>query len=318
MLKVSVCRDMAKCRELWQRFQPEECVFDLWMVRSCFARHYDHPAEFYLAEENGETAGMLPLSWIEETGRYGFFPGELWKGRTWLEQNRITASGPAVAKALLESVPGPMQLRYILPGCEARTLQAGEGECGGVDEIGYLFSPGEYQYSFDLYLNAFSTRSRKKLAREQASLEAHGIRYRFDHFPDIEKLFQMNLAGFGSHSYFHDRRFLNSFLSLAEHLTARGLLRITTLLIGNEVAAVDMGALWKSVYTVLAGGTNPEFPGAAKIINFQHIKWACRERLSLVDFLCGDFGWKRRFRLQPRPLYMIDSPAAARPGEKTC
>jgi CelD/BcsL family acetyltransferase involved in cellulose biosynthesis len=73
---------------------------------------------------------------------------------------------------------------------------------------------------------------------------------------------------------------------------------------------VDVGALWKNTYTVLAGGTDPDFPGVAKLINFHHIQWACRQRLDLVDFLCGDFNWKSRFRLHPRPLYKICSPAA--------
>ena len=140
-------------------------------------------------------------------------------------------------------------------------------------------------------------------------IETRGLRYRFDHYPDVGKLFQMNIGSFREKSYFYDRRFLKSFEDLACWLKAQGLLRITTLLIGDEVAAVDIGAVWNGCYTVLAGGTNPDFPGAAKIINFQHLEWACRQKIALVDFLCGDFGWKSRFHLQPRPLYLIDTSA---------
>ena len=50
-------------------------------VRSCFAKYYDHLPEFYIAEEDGDIVGMLPLSWVEEAGRYSFFPGELWQGK---------------------------------------------------------------------------------------------------------------------------------------------------------------------------------------------------------------------------------------------
>ena len=56
---------------------------------------------------------------------------------------------------------------------------------------------------------------------------------------------------------------------------------------------------------MLAGGTNHEFPGVAKLINFHHLEIACHQRFDSVDFLCGDFGWKRRFRLVARPLYQI-------------
>ncbi len=66
-----------------------------------------------------------------------------------------------------------------------------------------------------------------------------------------------------------------------------------------------MGAVWNNTYTVLAGGTHRDFRGVAKLINFHHLDWACENRLDSVDFLCGDFGWKRRFHLTARPLYKI-------------
>jgi CelD/BcsL family acetyltransferase involved in cellulose biosynthesis len=47
----------------------------------------------------------------------------------------------------------------------------------------------------------------------------------------------------------------------------------------------------------------------AKLINFHHLEIACRERFDSVDFLCGDFGWKQRFRLVARPLYEFTLPA---------
>jgi len=309
MLKVSICRDLDKCRELWERLWPQECLFDLWAVRYCFAKYYAHLPEFYIAEKDSKIVGMLPLSWIEETQRYSFFPGELWQGKTWLEQNKIVSFIPAAAKALLEHVSRPIHLRYLLSGyLSGLSPVNGENECV-LDETGYLFIPARYDYVFDRYMEEFSTRSRKKLIRELNPIEARGISYRFDHFPDMEKLFEMNLCSFKEYSYFYDRRFLRSFEALAVWLKARRMLRITTLLLGEEAVAVDMGAVWNSQYTVLAGGTNPEFPGVAKIINFQHLKQACIEKFALVDFLCGDFGWKNLFHLQPRPLYLIDTSA---------
>lgn len=309
MFKVSICRDLEKCRELWERLWPRECLFDLWAVRDCFAKNYGHLPEFYVAEKDGRIVGMLPLSWIEETQRYSFFPGELWQGKTWLEQNKIVSSLPAAAEALLEHVSRPMHLRYLLSAYSS-DLFSGKGEYDCVlDETGYLFIPARYDYAFDRYMEEFSNRSRKKLKRELNPIEARGLSYRFDHLPDLEKLFEMNLSSFKEYSYFYDGRFLRSFEALAVWLKAHGMLRITTLLLGEEAVAVDMGAVWNSQYTVLAGGTNSEFPGVAKIINFHHLNRACLERFARVDFLCGDFGWKDLFHLQPRPLYLIETSA---------
>lgn len=298
MLKIQACHDPEKCRAIWERLWPRQCLFDLWPVRDCFRMHYAHPPAFLIAEENGAASGLLALSWIEERQYYGNFPGELWQGRTWLEQNRIPAANPGIAAALLDSVPGATRLRYLAP----EALPPGRPDAG-VDETGYLFMPAQYGYSFARFMETFSARTRKKFAHEFAPFDAMGVAYRYNQFADIEVLFEINRQRFGELSYFHDRRFLNSFEALAGWLAEQGMLRITTVLIGGAIAAVDVGAAWNGTYTVLAGGALREFPGVAKLINFHHIEWACRERLRLVDFLCGDFGWKAFFRLTPRPLY---------------
>ena len=84
------------------------------------------------------------------------------------------------------------------------------------------------------------------------------------------------------------------------------MLRITTILVGGRVAAVDMSAVFNGTCTVLAGGTHPDFPGIAKLINFTHLEWACQQRIREMDFLCGEFNWKHRFHLTPRPLFRIE------------
>ncbi|MBF0203022.1 MAG: GNAT family N-acetyltransferase [Desulfamplus sp.] len=175
-----------------------------------------------------------------------------------------------------------------------------------VDEIGYLFYPEQYEYNYDRYLGVFAGKSRKKIMSEVNSIEKQGVSFRYDKPEDIDYLFQLNISNFGEHGYFHDPRFLNAFIRLAQNLHEKEMLRVVTVLVGNEVAAVDMGAVWNNTCTMIAGGTNKNFPGIAKLINLHHMKWACVEKISSLDFLCGDFGWKKRFHLTPRPLYKIN------------
>jgi hypothetical protein len=59
----------------------------------------------------------------------------------------------------------------------------------------------------------------------------------------------------------------------------------------------------------MLGGTDPEFRGVAKAMNMQHLEFACEHQLSRVDFLCGDFHWKKLWHLDPQPLYKYVSPA---------
>ncbi len=300
MIKVRVSEDLHECRRVWKKHWPDASLFDLWPVRACFQKYFSRPPCLLLAECNGSLQGIMALSWIEEEQCFGHFPGETWQGKTWLEQNKIFSCNAEVFKALLDHIPGEAHIRYLT----RESMAINEADLV-VDEVGYLFFPKKYGYSFQTYMQEFSGKSRKKLHREMAQLESLGFSVRYDRLEDVSLLFSMNQKAFGQESYFSNPQFLNSFEELLAWFHQKGLLRITTVLLGGKVAAVDVGAVWRASYTVLAGGTRPEFPGVAKLINFHHLEWACQQRMEVVDFLCGNFGWKERFHLTPRPLYKI-------------
>lgn len=301
MWSIRICNDLDECKHLWNRMMAGgQNLFLQWEIRACFQQTFDRTPCFIVCEDSNRLVGLLALSRIEETDSLAFFPGETWHQKTWLEQNRIIADSPNVFRRLLESVPGNAHLRYL------------EGECippfytkASVDEVGYLFLPKQYAYDYATYLNEFPRKSLKHIQREPKRIYAQGVKFRYNACPDIEHLFRLNLAAFGQDSYFHDRRFFRGFERLIAELDRRGALRITTVLVGGIIAAVDIGAVWGNCYTLLAGGTHREFPGVAKLINFHHLEIACRERFDMVDFLCGDFGWKQRFHLVSRPLHQI-------------
>lgn len=299
-MKLKVYTDISDCQKLWEIFWPGKGIFDLWQVRTCFHHQFQRQLRFQTVESNGQVLGLLPLSWCEESGQYVFFPGETWQGKTWLEQNRIIAKDREIFQILIQAAPGPVNLRYLSQTPLLETLgQVVE------DEKGYLFYPAICDYNFENYWLGFSGKSRKKIKKERAVLEAVGVNIRVNELDDLGELVRLNTTSFSTNSYFHDPRFHAAFSQLASLLKEMGLLRITTILIGGEVAAVDMGAVFNNTYTLLAGGTDPRFKGVAKLINLYHLEWACQKRINTVDFLCGDFNWKERFHLVPRPLYQI-------------
>jgi len=296
---VTIVDSLDACRRLWQALVPAAGLFDLWDVRACFQAHYRYRPRFVVLGDSAAPTGLLALSEIDDHGYWGCFPGETYLGKTWLEQNRIVADTPQMAGVLLDCCRQPVHMRYL------RADWAAGSAAGEVDEVGYLFRPAECGYDFERYFNTFSGKSRKKIRRELDGLHERDLRYRHDSVADAFKALEMNLDVFGERSYFADPRFLRSFQDLIRLLAERRWLRVTTVMIGDRAAAIDVAAVYRGVYTVLAGGADPAFPGVAKIINFHHMEWACRRRLSLVDFLCGDFGWKERFHLTPRPLYQV-------------
>jgi hypothetical protein len=303
-MAIRVVSELDECKVIWEQVMPGQALTDLWEVRDCFQRHFGNRPHFIVAENGNGGYGLLPLSWMEEQGCYGFFPGETWQGKTWLEQNKIICSGQVRLHDLLDACPSDYYVRYLssVPGVPQAEA--------GVDEIGYLFLPPKYEYDMSNYLGEFSHKSAKKIKRELAAIEDLGVTYRYDRMADFDVMVDMNMGRFGNYSYFFDPRFKEGFRSLAGFLQEKGWLRFTTVLINGEPAATDMGCIHDGVYTLLAGGTNSRYPGVAKLINFHHMEWACQQRLEEVDFLCGNFNWKNLFHLTPRPQYLLTNIAA--------
>ena len=285
---------------MWTQLMPAEFISDLWEVRACFQNHYGHRPRFIITEDEGQIVGFLPLSWNDENKQYNYFPGETWESKTWLEQNRIIANSSDILKAMLASLDEPYYLRYL------RNDGYWCGSDDRIDELGYLFLPENYDFDISRYYQAFSHKTAKRLKKELSEWNRYRVEWRFDRPDDFDILCQMNRARFGRLSYFHDERFLESFRSLLWLLHERGWLRLVTVIIDGEPAAVDMGSLYNRMLTMLAGGTNEKYRGIAKLINMHHITYACEQKLDSVDFLCGDFNWKTLFHLTPTPLYMLE------------
>ncbi len=304
MLRVRSESDPSICRQLWQQMIPQRMLADHWEVRECFHRHYKRELFFVVAEEEGVPVGLFPLSFIPEEDVYVYFPGEVWHGKTWIEQNRLIARDSEVFDRMLEWMNSQglrYHLRYLSPSpCVSP-------ERFPVDEIGYLFHAANYGHDMEIYYSTFSRRSIKSIKKEVAAFEERGLDYRMEDTADLELLIQMNIERFGQDSYYADSRFTDSFRDLMGLLQKQGWLRMVTVLVEGKPAAADIGCVYNNVYTLLAGGTSAEFVGIAKVINLFHMKRSCQEKLSEADFLCGDFYWKTMFHLTPRPLYLISN-----------
>lgn len=302
MLDIYSETDITVCRQLWEHFIPPEKLTDIWDVRACFYRRFARKLFFVVAKKNGHPAGFIPLSYIDENDHYGYFPGEVWNGKTWLEQNRVIFFDHDILDQMLNWLSGNKKKYYIRYLIEDQYLRKNSV---GIDEIGYFFYPKEVDFSMDNYYALFSKKSAKKIRRDVDNIYARDLVIRTDNVDDFDLMVQMNIERFGGDSYFSDQRFCESFRDLKKYLNKKGWLRITSVLVDGKPAAVDMGCLYKRAYTLLAGGTHSEYPGIAKVINLYHIQEACKNKYKEVDFLCGDFSWKKRFHLSPRPLYMI-------------
>lgn len=296
MKRIVLVRDKDEQRRLWDENWPRESIFDEWAVRDCFATAYNNESIFVLRSENNNVCGLLPLGRMEDSNCYGFYPGETWSGATWLECNRIMAASTSDVAALLESAPADLDLRYIRDCSNLPILE--------VDEINYSYYP-EQSGGYSGYWRQLHTKKARQLSRDLSIFNTCGVKFCWNRLADIQVMIDFNNINYSTSSYFFDIRFARSFEALARWLFDNNALRITTILVGGVVAAVDFGVVWRDCYTLLTGGASREFPGIAKLINMHHIEWGCANAMKQIDFLCGDFGWKKHFGLQPLPYYRL-------------
>lgn len=293
--------DLKDCRKLWNRLFRPLNISDTWEFRACFQNHYHNPPCFVLLEDRQGIAGMLPLSYLEKEDRYVFFPGETWKGKTWLERTPVYFRNRNILENLFFECPENTYLRYMEPA-EWSPHQRIE-----IDEIAYTLQPASMDFDIACYLKRFSTKRLKSITKEITSLTACGSKLHINRLADFNRMIEWNLERYNADSYFSDERFADSFKDVMHFLHRSGLLRLVSLEIGGEIAAVDLGALFNGTYTIFAGGTNSLFPGVAKAINMYHIETAFAQKFSRIDFLCGDFVWKKLWHFDPEPLFKFDT-----------
>jgi len=306
MAKTRFVTGLESCRSLWETVAEPQQVFDLWSFRACFQRHFDSRPSFLILEDKGCVTGMLPLCYSQEQDMFLFFPGEVWKGKTWIERTPIYAKDHQDLLALLDACPERTYLRYMdFPN---GPLQ----ETFSVDELGYVLNPGNLHQDIAAYYRRFSGKKFKNLTRAIQSLVGENSLFHVNRLEDFDLLVDMSLSRYGEDSYLWDQRFRESFRDAMFFLYRRGMLRMVSLEIGGKTVAVDLGALCNNIYTVFLGGTDPDIPGVAKVMNMHHVEFAFQHGVSKVDFLCGDFHWKKLWHLDEEPLYKFVSPSLAR------
>jgi hypothetical protein len=302
MIKKRTVTDLDECRVLWNFLGPARHVSDLWEFRLCFHKYFQNQPFFLVLEDNRGLLGMLPLCRLAKEDTFVFFPGETWQGRTWIERTPIYCREQEVLPEILSACPPRTYLRYI-EADETDPPPALEN-----DEIGYLLHPLELQFDIQGYYERFNRKKFKAIKKEIASILSAECSWHVNRLTDYDVMVRMNRGRFENESYFHDTRFTEGFRDVVLWLQDRGWLRMVSLEIGAETAAVDLGAVYNGSYVVFLGGTNPDFPGVAKAINMYHIESAFEQGFSRVDFLCGDFYWKKLWHLDPQPLYKFISP----------
>jgi hypothetical protein len=302
MIERRAVTDPYLCERLWRTFIPTRSISDLWEFRMCFQKYFKNRFYFHVMEEGGNIYGVLPLSHIDSMDIMTFFPGETWKNKTWLERTPIYAINQDILYRLLSDLTERTYLRYIEFDPEYLPEQT------AADETGYVIYPGQLNYDRGNYRARFSNKKFKSILRDVNTILDMGATFHVNRTDDFELLVEMSIERYGEESYLQDDRFRNSFREVIRFLNQKGYLRMVSMELEGKTMAVDVGAIYNGVYTIFLGGIFSRVPGLPKAMNMNHIDYALKNRVYKVDFLCGDFNWKKLWHLDEEPLFKLVSP----------
>jgi hypothetical protein len=302
-LTIKVFSTLSPAKDLWQRFSPNESVFDLWEVRMAFYDAYKFDPYFLTimdsARKENSAVGVLPL-WFNTDKDYWKY---VWFGSNWPEDNVFFTVNPEIIPLLLLAAPSPLRIDCIKPDPQFSFLTSFSG----------FMKEEEPKYFLDLAkfttLNDFITTLKKKkrynLRRDRKRLLSLSPKIMINEISHIEDLFNLSIRRFREefpdepeeHSAFEDERRKNVFRNLIrENVPYK--YRIISTIINGKVEAVEMAIVYNGTYYALNSGCNiSQYSGIGVFSNQLVLEDALSLKCKKIDFLEGDNNWKHSWQL---------------------
>jgi len=262
-----------------------------------FHKAFKYKPYFLLLKDRSKALALLPLWYEHEKKQY------FWFGSDWQEEARFFSEDPKFVPVLLFHAPSPLLLNAIAQD-SVRSLK------GKVD-----FEEDEPKYVLNLrgfrshedFLMRLRKKRRLNLRRNRRRIQRQNPRIVFNNFRDFEHLVRLSKERFEQKSqqtFWEDSRRIEAFRQVIQLAGKSYQIRMISVLIGNEIAGVDLIALFNECYyTLICGYDVWNFSGIGNFLNLFEIDDAIRLGMKKIDFLQENYEWKNRL-FDEIPLFM--------------
>jgi len=288
-LQIEVISDIDSCFKLWEEFSPQKTLFDVWEFRLAFHNAYKYEPYYLLLKSQYEHLALLPLWYEDDKKRYSWFGGD------WQEEVRLFTKHPRYIPLLLSSAPSPLLLNAISQDSAKLLKRRIRFE---VDGPKYVLALREFA-SHEDYLRTVRKKTRQNLRRNRNKIEKRNPSVVIDNFPDFEHLVRLSKERFSQkrqETDWEDPRRVEAFRQVINQAGKSYNIRMISIMIDNEIAGVDLIAMFNECYYTLRCGYNvKDFPGIGSYINLLEIDDAIRLGMKRIDFLQDSYEWKDKF-----------------------
>lgn len=290
-LKVQVISDIDTCHALWQEFSPYNTLFDTWEFRLAFYNGYKYKPHFIVLKTEQENYALLPLWYEDDEKRY------VWFGSVWQEETSFLVKDPVFVPLLLSVCPSPLYLNAMT---QDSLKWASEYIGFTEDDPKYILDLTTIQ-TVDDFLAMFKKKRRYNWRRDWKIIDNLKPEIHINKVFNLDQLIELSKRRFkekGEETDWEDMRRIDAFrqvVSLGQKNISYST-RTITVTINNQVAAVDLVAIYKNCYYPLKCGYDvAKFPGIGNYVNLFEIKDALSLGMKKMDFLEIDYGWKSKW-----------------------
>lgn len=297
--QIKIISDIRSCLKLWRHFSPRETLFDTWEFRLAFYNAFKYKPYFLLLKDRSKNLALLPLWYENEKEQY------FWFGSDWQEDVRFFSVNPKFVPLLLRHAPSPLLLNAISQD-SVRPLK------GRVD-----FEEDDPKYVLNLdgfrshedYLMKLPKKRRLNLRRNRRGIQRQNPEIIVNDFSHLDSLVRLSKERFERKSektVWEDPRRIEAFRHVIKLAGKSYKIRMISVVIDNEIAGVDLIALFnKCYYTLVCGYDIWRFSGIGNFFNLLEIDDAIQLGMRKIDFLQENYDWKNRL-FEEIPLFMYE------------
>lgn len=298
MIKFRFIKDIEEAHHLWDIFTSNITIYDDWDFRYCFYKYVNFELFFYVAYDDENPVGLLPLQNNIDIKNLEFFGG------TYMEDNQAFCKPgyEYIIPQLYKQIDIPAKLEYI-DGKDPFTTKL------LIQDYKYVL-PLESIKNFEDYLQKyFDSETRGKFRRKIKNIQKEKIYVEKNKLEDIEILFDLNIKRFGEKSAFSFPYTKDRFRDLLKMHWPTFLFSFH---INGRLEGVSFAIEYKSTYEYFNFGVIVDcHKDLRTYMHMKNIQTAIENKAKMFDAFSGDLGWKELWHFQKIPQYKFTYPEDA-------
>lgn len=289
MLNFKTIKEENECKRVWEKFSPNEVLWDIWDYRMCFHTS-NFNFNFILGLQGDTEVGLLPLVYDTVSQVYTYF------GDTFPEQNRFLVNDKKLIPDFIKACPKGTTLYYI-DNLEGQYFNFIPGEKR------YFLDISKFDNNFEKYIDSFTKKHRKNIKYDLKKISEKGCKIHKNSIPDFDILVDFNKAKFGEESNYADPEEIKVVKRIIDTALKKNMLDLLSIELEGKIEAVGLGVYYNKCYYVISVGRDVNVKNLGKFLIAEEIKSAIDLGCSEIDFLSTESKWKELWNLDSEMMY---------------